>query len=157
MDTGTGTGTNASLLNALIEQNSGSLALHVTRSIQDPASPTWCHNPSIDRRAFVDASRAPQGSGEFEQQGFQWRNCTHLLFFFFMQTAPCVHAITCRCFSSLPRWTNDRQRSHVVLRGNLKITGICVITPRQHVQTFCFPIIRPNPERATSPRHLRQI
>lgn len=97
---------------------------------------------------LCDASRAAQSSDECKQQGFQSQNCTHL--FFVAQTAPCVHAITCRRLSGLPQWSSDPQPSHVVLFRNLKeITGVCVIKLQQYVHIYSMTKIGSKPQ---SPR-----
>lgn len=114
--------------------------LHGPRSpTRDPASPT-CHNPHIDWvvRPRVQASASVR----------DFRAKTARIFVFvFLQTAPCVHAITCRRLSGLPQWSSDRQPSHVVRLGNLKeITGICVMKPQQCVQIYCRTKIGSKPQ-----------
>lgn len=52
-----------------------------------------------------------------------------IFFFFFVQTEPCVHAITCRCFSELTSVYQWPTTARVVRFGNLKITGICAFKP----------------------------
>lgn len=109
------------------------------------ACTTCRHNPHIDRgplwcESCVPEFRRVQAAGISEPK-------LHASFFFVAQTAPCVHAITCRRLSGLPQWSSDPQPSHVVLFRNLKeITGVCVIKLQQYVHIYSMTKIGSKPQ-----------